>query len=210
VPGNQWGYRALGTIYFEMGRREEAREMLERGNELQPTAWGYANLATLDFEAGRYEDAARLYELAVSMDDSEYRLWGNLASAYLWLPGRREAAVKAYREAVTLAEEELKVYPQNWELMCLLGGYYAEIGEREKALELTERSLTYEQDDVEMMFQAGHNYEVLGDRDTALEWIEKALVRGYSREMIERTPALRGLIADQRYKELVQRLGLEA
>jgi tetratricopeptide (TPR) repeat protein len=182
--------------------------MLEHGNELAPTAWSYASLATLDFHAGLHADAARMYETALELDDSNPRLWGNLASAYLWLPGRREDAVEAYREAAARAEEDLKLYPQDWELMCLLGGYYAEIGEREKALELTERSLTYKQDDVEMMFQAGHNYEVLGDRETALKWVGKALERGCSRELAERTPELRGLAADPRYKELLERLSL--
>jgi hypothetical protein len=54
------------------------------------------------------------------------------------------------------------------------------------------------------MFQAGHNYEVLGDRERALEWIGRAIENGYSREHIERTPALREFCADGRYRRLLQ------
>jgi serine/threonine-protein kinase len=205
APGNSWAHKVLGIIYYDMGRMDESVAMFERANELAPSYTGYANLATIYFVEGRYSDAARMYEVALALDDSDYQLWGNLGSSYLWIPGQRDKALDAYREAIRRGEALRKIQPNDWMLLCLLGGYYAELDERDRALELTERALELAPQVVDVMFQAGHNYEVLGERELALEWIGSALEHGYSLEQIESTPALNGLCEDERYKTIAER-----
>lgn len=190
-----------------MDRVDEALEFFKRANEIRPTYTGYSNLATIYFFAGRYEDAAYYYEVALALDDSHYHVWGNLGSSYQWVPGCREKALAAYREAVRRAEEQRKVQPNDGDLLCFLAGYYAELGEADEARRLTERALELAPDDVVVLFQAGHTYEVLGDRENALEWIGKALERGYSPEQVETTPALADLREDERYRRLIEGVG---
>jgi serine/threonine-protein kinase len=206
VPNNAWAHKVLGVIYYDMNRMDESVAMFERANELAPSYTGYSNLATIYFMEGRYSDAARMYEVALALDDSDYQLWGNLASSYLWIPGQNENALNAYREALRRGEELRKIQPNDWMLLCLLGGYYAELDERKKALELTEQALELAPEVVDVMFQAAHNYEVLGERDLALEWLGNALEHGYSHEQIESTPALHELCKDERYRLMVERL----
>jgi tetratricopeptide (TPR) repeat protein/TolB-like protein len=210
APGNSIGYATLGVIYYELERYEDSLEMLTRANEIAPDYYGYSNLGTLNFQLGHYSDAAAMYEKALELDDSDYRLWGNLASAYWWVPGERERSTETYRAAVARAENVRRIKPRDPMLLCLLGGYHASLGEETAALELTDEALTLAPDDVEILFQAGHNYEVLGDRDRALRWIGEALERGYSRKQCERTPALRGLCTDERYQEIARRGGIES
>jgi len=205
APGNASGYRNLGVVYYEMERYGDALEMLERANQIDPSYEGFANLATFHFHDGRYVDAARMYEEALALDGSDYRVWGNLGSSYLWVPERRESALRAYQEAAERAEDLRKTNPRDAELLCLLGGYYAELGKPDTALALTQQALVQSPQNVEIMFQAGHNYEVLGDREQALLFIERALECGYSRDQVERTPALRGLCTDPHYRRLAER-----
>ncbi|MBD3348180.1 MAG: protein kinase [Candidatus Eisenbacteria bacterium] len=205
APGNAVSYGNLGVVYYEMERYEDALDMLERANEIDPSYSGYANLATFHFHEGRYADAARMYERALEIDGSDYRVWGNLGSSYLWVPGHREEALEAYRTAAARAEDARGAGLAGPEVLCLLGGYYAEIGRPDTALALTEQALAEAPRNVEIMFQAGHNYEVLGDRTRALRFIESALENGYSRDQVERTPALRGLCTDPDYRRVAER-----
>ncbi len=206
TPAAAVGYSRLGVVYYDLEQYDDSREMFVRANEISPNYFDLSNLATLYFHLAQYADAAATYERALDLDDSDYRVWGNLGSSYQWVPGMREESLEAYGEAATRAEEERKKEPRDGFLLCLLGGYYAELGNREEALSLTERALALAPENIHVLFQAGHNYEVLGDRERALEWIGMALDRGYSCEQAERTPALRGLCTDERFQRLVRNM----
>jgi serine/threonine protein kinase/tetratricopeptide (TPR) repeat protein len=206
VPESAIGYQRLGVVYYDLERYEDSLVMLAAANDIAPSSMGYSNLGTLYFQRGRYADAAVMYEKALELHDTDYRIWGNLGSSYRWMPGEEEKTLAAFGRAVELAEEDRTLSPSDPMLLCLLAGYYAELGDREKALGLTEEALSVAGDDIEIMFQAGHHYEVLGERESALDWIGGALERGYSREQVERTPALRGFCNDERYQRLVNQL----
>ncbi len=197
-------------IYYDLEDYENSLEMLTRANEIAPDYDGYSNLGTLNFQQLHYADAAAMYERACELDDSDYRLWGNLAAAYWLMPGERERSMEAYKEAITRAESVRRATPRDPMLLCLLAGYHASIDNDDVARALTEEALELAPDDVEILFQAGHNYEVVDDRDEALRWIGEALERGYSRKQCERTPGLRGLCTDERYRELAGRGGIES
>ncbi len=200
APGNAHAYRNLGAMYYYLDRLDDAAATFEIAVELSPDYSTYSNLATLHFARARYADAATMYERALEIDDSDYRVWGNLGSSYLWVPGAEAEAREAYREAAKRGERRRALAPRDPLLLTSLAAYYAELDEPERARRLLEEALLHAPGDVEVMFQAGHTHEVLGDRELALSWIEKALEHGYSRAQVESTPALRGLCADERYQ----------
>ena len=78
TPNSYTGYSNLGVAYRYQERWPEAFEALERSVEIKPSVQGYSNLATLYFYQGRYFRAARLYEDALSLDEGNYLIWGNL------------------------------------------------------------------------------------------------------------------------------------
>ncbi len=205
TPGNVIGYRNLGAMYYHLDRLDEAAAMFETALELSPNYSTYSNLATLHFARARYADAAAMYEGALEIDDSDYRVWGNLAASCLWMRDGAVRAERAYREAAARGERRRAVTPRDPQLLTLLAGYYAQLNHPERSRELMEEAILHAPDDVEVMFQVGHTHEVLGDRELALSWIERALEHGYSRAQVESTPALRGLCADERYLSFAER-----
>jgi serine/threonine-protein kinase len=207
APEHESAYSALGAVFYYLERWDEARDALSRSIAIQPDYSAYSNLATLCFQEGKYADAAEMYERALGMDDSDYRVWGNAAAAYLWLPGQRERAMEMYRRAATEAEKVSHANPHDAHVQSHLASYYGELGRRDSALERADDALALAPDDPEVLFHVGHTYEVLGDRDAALEWIARAVELGYSRAQIERTPGLRALCAGHRYQELVRETG---
>ena len=205
APGNAHAYRNLGAMYYYLDRLDDAAETFEIAAELSPDYSTYSNLATLHFARARYADAAAMYERALEIDDSDYRVWGNLGSSYLWVPGGEAKVREAYSEAAERGERKRALAPRDPLLLTSLAAYYAQLDEPARARELLDEALLHAPGDVEVMFQAGHTHEVLGDRELALSWIEKALEHGYSRAQVESTPALRGLCADERYQAFAAR-----
>jgi len=204
APGNAHAYRNLGAMYYYLDRLDDAAETFERAVELSPDYTTYSNLATLHFARARYADAAAMYERALAIDDSDYRVWGNLGSSYLWVPNGGARAQAAYREAAARGEQQRALTPRDPLLLTSLAAYYAELDEPGRARTLLEEALLHAPGDVEVMFQVGHTHEVLGDRELALSWIEMALEHGYPRAQVESTPALRGLCADERYQAFAE------
>ncbi len=204
APRHESVHSALGAAFFYLERWGDAREAFTRSLDIRPDYAAYSNLATLFFQEGRYADAAEMYEQALAMDDSDYRVWGNAGAAYLWLPGQRQRAIEKYRRAAEIARAACEADPLNARLQSHLASYYGELGESEKALERVGIAIGLDPDDPEVMFHVGHTYEVLGERDTAIDWIARAIEHGFPRAQIERTPGLRALCAEERYYELIE------
>jgi len=204
VPDGFYAHNDLGALYFNLGRWTDARKMWERSLEIEPNYAAYSNLGILHHIEMRYGDAARMYEKALELDNRNYRVWGNLASAYYWMPGERGRALATYQRAAQMAEEERKVNPHDPEVLSDLAEYYAMIRERTRALSHVQQALSLASDDIEVMASAGLVYELLGERDRALEWVGKALEHGYPRAQIERLPELQQLRADPRFQRLHQ------
>lgn len=205
APRNAEVFRNLGVAYYCLEQWDASRKMFERSISMRPTYSCYSNLATLYFQLGRYADAARTYTRALEIDDSDYRVWGNLGASYLWVPGERETAREVYAIAAERAEEERRLTPGDATLLSLLAGYYGALGDSSRALPLLTEALALAQEDVDVMFQAGHTYERIGDRKRALLWIGEAVRHGYSVAQVRATPGLRGLCSDERFHDLVER-----
>jgi len=204
VPDGFYAHNDLGALYFNLGRWTDALKMWKRSLEIEPNYAAYSNLGILHHMEMRYADAARMYEKALELDNRNYRVWGNLASACYWAPSERGRAMATYQRAAQMAEEERKVNPRDPEVLSDLAEYYAMIGERTRALSLVQQALSLAPDNIDVMVRAGLIYELLGERDTALEWVGKALEHGYPRALIERLPELQQLQADPRFQRMRQ------
>lgn len=204
TPDNYTGYMNLGSAYLYLGRNDEARSMLEKSLDLEETYDASNNLATLYYVEGRYKDAARMFETALELGDSNYLLWGNLASAYYWAPGEREKAEAAFERAIELAKEQKEFNPNDPLVTIDLAGYQAKIGDEENARNNIQTALELAPDNTLVMFIAGTAYEQMSDREEALHWIEKAIEHGHSKSEIMNQPDLQDLISDERFERLIE------
>ncbi|MCI0596445.1 MAG: tetratricopeptide repeat protein [candidate division Zixibacteria bacterium] len=207
APENYRGYNSLGGVYIQSGRPSDAEEMFKRSLAIEPDAATYSNLGTLYFfEVGRYAEAARMHEKALEIDSGDYRIWGNLASAYYWSPGERAKARAAYQRAVRLAEETLAANSRDAAHVSHLARFYAMLGEENRALPLLEQSLTLAVDDPDVLARAGGAYEQLGRREKALECIRRALEKGYPLKTVEQSPGLAKLRLDPRFMSMAEKI----
>ena len=137
------------------------------------------------------------------MNDRDYLIWGNLGEAYYYA-GDRAGAEKAYRNAIHLGEEALKINPRAPDVLKDIANYHVMLGERTLALEYLNQALAYGKSDKEILFGAALVYNRLGETGTALEWLRKAVQAGYSLTTVRESPDLDNLRNNPRYQALVQ------
>jgi serine/threonine protein kinase/tetratricopeptide (TPR) repeat protein len=202
TPDNARGYMNLGVIAYSQKRYEEAAKMYEKSVAIKPSDAAYSNLGTVYYTLGQYAEAARYYEKAIQMNGRESVRWHNLAAAYQ-ASGEPEKARTAFQQTASLAEEQRRVNPRDPVLLIRLADAYSNLNQPLRARELLRQGLALAPDDVSNMFQASEVYEQLGDRKLALQWIARAVKGGYSRDLVEKSPALAQLRLDTRFQNLL-------
>lgn len=204
APSNQTLLLNAGAAYWEMEELDKSVQMIEHVLQLNPDdGRAQSNLATAYFYQGRFADAARLYEGDLAQRPQNYGAQGFLADSYYWIPDR-DAATTAYRKAITLARQHLRV-SDDPQVLGSLASYYARLGIRDSALvylNQIESGLKPEQADVVQAFGVGEVYETLGEREKALRWMESALRRDYGWIQVQHSPWLQTLRKDPDFQTL--------
>jgi tetratricopeptide (TPR) repeat protein/TolB-like protein len=204
TPDNAGGFSGLGASYFALERYGEAEEAFKRSISIEPTYRLYNNLATLYFDRKRFTDAIPVYQKALVINDRDYRVWANLASAFYW-SGKRDSASTEFARTIKLAEDQRSVNPKDATVLSDLADYYSMVGKKAEALVLIKESLALAPEDVEVIGKAVDVYEKVGQRAEAISWMREGLKKGIQKEEFEDDPELKELRADKRYLELVQR-----
>ncbi len=203
VPDSFVGYSNLGAAYVEQGRYAEAISDLERSIAIRPMDYAYTNLGNAYFFLRQYDQAAGAYEQAVKLTAKDPLLWWNLGDGYYWTPGKRVQSAAAYRQAIALAEEGLRVNQRDAYALGILAICHAMLDERRPALQYLEQGLKYAPKDPEMRFKAALVYNHFGEIESALTWLNKGLAAGYSPSRIRDTPDFDPLRANPRFQELL-------
>jgi len=196
-------YANLGAVLLYEGKDEQAAEALEKSIGIRPTAAAYQNLAEAYLRLRRFDQAVRTIRASLSLEPNYYPAWGNLGEAYYY-GGNKAAALDAYKKAVSIAEQNLKVNPRDTDVLVDLANYWAILGDRNRALDYLDRALAGKEKDKELLFQAALVYNQLRETGTALEWLSKALAAGYSRSVVSKTLEFENLRDNPRYQALMQ------
>jgi len=154
------------------------------------------------FGRGDYVGAVAAFESAVSGDKGNPNDdvgWAKLADTLSWLPGRSEAANKAYDKARALLQIRLNQSPSNVDLLSRMALYAAKLGDNTESLSKLQRVIALAPDNPEVQFRAAVSYEILGKRNEALSALAKARHLGYSSKLIEAEPELLVLRRDPKY-----------
>jgi serine/threonine protein kinase/Flp pilus assembly protein TadD len=204
APDNSTALLDLGLTSMQLNRLDDAKASLEKAVQIEPNFSNVSALAELDAVQGRVADSAKMYRKAADLNPTNYRAWGNLASAYLELPNERQNAMEAYRKAVQLAETARKETPKDTLLLANLGDYYASLGNRDQSVALLRQAVALDPDNPDVLFVAGDAYEILGRRDDAIRLISQALANGFQDDQLNRSPELASLRIDARFQEAVR------
>lgn len=210
-PDNVKAVNNLGIAHFYAKQWEEAIYWNERAIELAPSYVTYLNLATLYYyQEGRYADAAGLYREALRLNEKDYAVWGNLATALYWSPDERPAADEYYEKAIEKVQRSLSEFKaDDSEALSQLATYQIMIGQEGESLASIEKALDVDPQNGRVLMRKGFILERLGQREAALEWIEKALMNGYPLNNIEGDPGFAALRKDVRYTQIKENVPAE-
>jgi len=204
-PDNVFGYMNVGVYYYQVGDFSHAADYFQRGLELDPDNPDlYADAGTVNFFLRRYSEAARLTEKAVDLQPIDFVNRGNLADAYREIPGKQQKALQNYRQAIALAEDSLRVNPNDAATLSSLALYYARTGNLPASESTLARALKLDQDDVDVLQIACLVGLEAGDKHAALEWLEKAVRAGYPRGQLLANPELDRLRAEPQFASLAR------
>jgi len=208
TPNNASAYRNLGAVYYYLNRPEDALRAFNKSVEIEPNYGVYSNLGTMYYYEGKYNEAAEMYSKALELNDSDYVVWSNLASAYTYSdPPQTDRSLEAVRRAKELAEYQLEVNPRDPRLIINLAGFYNELGDEERAEEMVNRVINMQPGEVDIQVNIGKMLEYFGDRQSALEWIGRAIENGYPAEEINNDPdpEIAALREDPAFQKMVEK-----
>jgi eukaryotic-like serine/threonine-protein kinase len=204
APEGYGAYVNLGATYVNMGRYADAVEPLKKSISIRPSREAYVNLGAAYGGLNRFADEAAAYEEAIKLDPKEYVTWGDLAEARYYGGSKGEATV-AYRKAVELASEELKVNPHDSDALSNLANYYSVLGDRDHALLYLQQALQYGHNDKEILVDAASVYNHLGETGVAVEWLRKAIEAGYPADRITGIPEFKNLTNNPGYRQITEK-----
>jgi tetratricopeptide (TPR) repeat protein len=167
-PGNGELDRLLGHVYYELGRREDARksfvDALAHG---RTGADVLARLLEIDQQVGR--GAAALMELRLGLVfEPDNPAWLALLGDQLSTSGAKGEAEQAYEAAIRAAPSRAEFYVRLGKLLLGEERWDEAAAALEKALALGEESAPIAQNLAELAFR-------LGDARQAVLWFERSL-----------------------------------
>lgn len=202
LPNSEKGYYYLAATYFYMEEIDAAIRMAERAEAIYPSYPNLNNLAAFHYYAGNYFAAAEKYKKVLEYNQKDHRIWGSLGDAY-YFTNRQDSAKIYYRKAAELAEGQKKVNLRDQLTLVCLAAYYTRLDMQNKALRLIEDVEKMNPTNLDIIFDIGNIYEQLGERETALIWMEKAIKNNYKLAKFTNNPELKDLIADERFKKII-------
>ncbi len=201
-PDSIYAYANLASVMQYQGRMEDALLAIQQGLQIRPSNLLYTNLGNIYFYKGEYLRAVSAFEAALAPElgsATDYLSWANLADALLWIPGRKQEAIKYYNRAKQLLQTILVRRPNDAILVSRMALYSARVGNNEQCKVQLDNLLIEPSTFSDVYFRAGLAYELIGERQLALTQIIAAYNLGFPLMMIEAEPDLESLRRDPQY-----------
>jgi serine/threonine-protein kinase len=204
APDNVWGYMNVGVAYFQKGQFEMAENYFQRGLQIAPDDPDlYSNMGTVSFFLGHFAEDVQYTQRAVALRPQKYDYWGNLADAYRMIPSESEKASMTYKQAISLADKQLKVNPSDTDVLSSLALWHSRIGDAVEARRFLGAALRASPNDVDILRIACLVHLEAGEKKESINWLEKAVRAGYPREQLVANPELSSLRSQPNFARLV-------
>lgn len=186
---------------------DQAEAAFERANALDRNlfeAWYFR--ARYAFAHGARERALHYYLEAIRVRPDDYQSPLLMAQIYDDL-GRPEEARRSRQSGIALAEDHLRVYPDDCRAMYCAANGLAALGERDRAYALAARALAARPSDAMVLYNVGCVHSLLGNTEEALAVLERAVAGGLREKgWFEHDSNLDALRANPRFERLVESL----
>ncbi len=167
-PEHEFGWKALGAIFKQMGRGAEALLPMEKAAALSPDdVEAQYNLGVTLQEVGRFTDAEATYRRALKVDPRYIDACINLGILL-----RNQDRLD---EAKALLERAIKIAPNNAEALSSLGIVYKDMEQMDKAESTLRRALKIKPDSVAIFINLGITLQQLKRLDEAEASFRRAL-----------------------------------
>jgi TolB-like protein/cytochrome c-type biogenesis protein CcmH/NrfG len=206
-PDSAHARASYGFSLSVSGRDAEAEEAFETAARLDPElfeAWYF--YARHCFVRGRAQKAIGLYEAAMRVRPDDYQSPLLVAQIYDDC-GLNEEAATARRRGIKLAEEHMKVNPEDARALYMTANGLVALGDTARGQVYAQRALDTRPDDPMLLYNVGCIYSMLGRCDDALECLSQAAARGLTqRGWYENDSNLAPLRTHPRFQQLLARL----
>ncbi len=203
APDDYSSYTNLGALYVKLGMFSEGAAVLRRAVSIDPSAMAYYQLGTALYLGHRYAEAVEAYENSITLNPTDAETWGALGQAAYWVPGMADSMVNAFKKALALAAEPLKIRPRDARLRAEIASWLVYF-DKKAALRQLRTALRLNPQDSRVQALAAVVYEQSGMRSKAIAAIEAAVKLGGPLEEMRRWPPLERLRQDPRYQRIVE------
>ena len=189
-PTNMGAYNNLGYAYLSDGNFTSANNAFRKVVSQDPNAGGYNNIGLSYYYLGRYTDAVTMYDAGIQMLPDNYRLWGNMGDALAQLPDKQVQTEQAYRKALRLTKQQLKINENQGDVLACQAHYCASLKDRECAAASIAKALQLADSDPDTHYYAALTFLKLGQPGQAAIQIKQAETLGSSPKLLNADPLL--------------------
>jgi tetratricopeptide (TPR) repeat protein len=205
-PENAEGWSNVATVYLRLERYPESIAAYQKSIDLDPTWLAYSNLGNAYILLKQYPQAIQALEKAVQLGPNQELPAGNLGDAYRY-SGQKDKSNAAYDKAIALAYQELRVDPQNTEVMGDVASYAAKRGDAARAAEFIKRARAIDKTDLELMHTQAVVENFANNPTEAVNTLREVLSKGYSMKAVQEDPDLANLQSRPDFQALVKEYG---
>jgi TolB-like protein/DNA-binding winged helix-turn-helix (wHTH) protein/Tfp pilus assembly protein PilF len=201
-PNYANAHNFYANYLMSRGRVDESIAASNRARELDPFSLAISvNRGFLLENARRYNEAIDQLRSVISMDPNHYQAYWFLSHTY--------AANKQFAEAVAAGEKAVDLSQRAPGALGILGLAYGLAGDKTEATKILKELLELNKSRYVTPAALVNVYVGLGDKDQAFVWLEKAYQeRSNYIAYVEVFPILDPVRSDQRFADLVRRVGL--